>query len=99
ETLRVPRVLPRLVREAARSPPLVLHEAVAVAVAVRVDPRERGERRLPEPLDERGVVHPPPGLRDEHDEERSGIDAAVVAREPGGCGPAVANLVHDLPRL
>ena len=38
EALRVARVLPRLVLEPARRPPLVLDEAVAVAVAVRVDP-------------------------------------------------------------
>src|ERR1044071_8643488 len=58
EPLRVPRVLPGLVRQPARRPPLVLDEAVAIAVAVLVDPRKRGERRHPERLDQRTVPRP-----------------------------------------
>ena len=41
-----PRVLPRLVLEPARGAPLVLDEAVAVAVAVLVDPAQRRHGRL-----------------------------------------------------
>src|SRR5262249_19816576 len=62
EALRVARVLPGLVREPARRPPLVLHEAVAVAVAKLVDPPERTQSWLLQPADERRVVRPAPDL-------------------------------------
>ena len=53
EALRVAGVLPRLVLEPALGAALVLDEAVAVAVAVLVDPLERGERRRLQALDRR----------------------------------------------
>src|SRR4029453_19551537 len=46
EALGVARVLPGLVLEPALGSPLVLDEAVAVAVTVLVDPRERSHRGL-----------------------------------------------------
>src|SRR5205085_9939042 len=56
EALRVAGVLPGLVRQAARGAAFVLHEAVAVPVAVLVDPAQRRERRLLELPGEGGVV-------------------------------------------
>ena len=47
EALRVARVLPRLVLEPARRPPLVLDEAVAVAIAVFVDPPRAPRAQAP----------------------------------------------------
>ena len=75
EALRVARVLPRLVLEPARGAPLVLDEAVAVAVAVLVDPAQRGERRLAQLTHERVVVRPTPCLGEQHEEQRRRIDA------------------------
>ncbi len=99
EELRVVRVLPRLVLEPALRPAVVLDEAVAVEIAVLVDPAERAHRRLAQGADERGVVGPAPHLREQDEEERRRVDRAVVAREPGLRGLAGADLVDDLPRL
>ena len=99
EALRVAGVLPRLVGQAAVRPPRVLDEAVPVEVAVAVDPLEREHGRLPQPPDEHGVVRPAPGLGEKDEEERRGVDGAVVAREPELGSPTVADLVDDLPRL
>src|SRR5712691_7560253 len=62
EALRVARVLPRLVHEAVPGAPEVLDEAVAVPVAVLVDPGEPPQRGLVQPGRERRVVRPAPGL-------------------------------------
>jgi hypothetical protein len=72
EALRVVRVLPGLVLEPARSAPLVLDEAVPVAVAELVDPAERRQRRLPQDAHERRVVGPAPDLGEQHEEEGRG---------------------------
>ncbi len=99
KALRIAGVLPRLVREPAVRPPRVLDEAVPVEVTVPVDPLQREHGGLPQPPDEHGVVRPAPGLGEEDEEERRGVDGAVVAREPELGGPAVPDLVDDLPRL
>ena len=82
-----------------RGAPLVLDEAVAVAVAVRVDPLEGGQSRPAEPLRELPVARPAPDLRQEHEIQRCRVDGPVVAREPLLRGTAGAQLVEDLPRL
>src|SRR6266508_4427275 len=62
EELRVSGVLPRLVDEPTLGTALVLDEAVAVEVAVLVDPGEGAQGRLAQPAHERGVVGPAPDL-------------------------------------
>jgi hypothetical protein len=99
EALRVAGVLPRLVLEAALGASLVLDEAVAVAVAVLVDPPQRRERRLLHLAREGGVVGPAPDLGEKDEEERSRVDAPVVAVEPLQGALAPPDLVHDLARL
>jgi hypothetical protein len=99
EALRVAGVLPRLVREPGVDHPAVLDEAVPVAIAVAVDPLEREECRLAQALRERRVVGPPPGLREQHEEEGRRVDRAVVAREPELGAATLADLVHDLAGL
>ncbi len=99
EPLRVAGVLPRLVLESAHSPPLVLDEPVAVAVAVLVDPSQRRERRPAQLVDESRVVRPPPDLGEQHEEQRRRVDGAVVAVEPVRRGLAAPHLVDDLARL
>ena len=98
----VPRVLPALVGQPGGVAPLVVDEAVAVAVAGPEHPAERtihGRRQLLELR--RGERAPPPRLRREHDEQRRRVDGAVVALA-GREGPAAAvsaELVEDLARL
>ena len=99
---RVARVLPALVEQPGRRAPLVLDEAVAVAVAVRVDPLERGERVRPERADEVEVAGPAVRLVEEDQPQRRRVDRAVVrpVRELPGPGQlADAQLVEDLARL
>ena len=99
EALRVARVLPRLVEEPARRPPLVLDEPVAVAVAPLVDPRERAQRRLVQLAREAEVLRPADHLREQDEPQRCRVDRAVVDGEPALRRLAVPNLVADLPRL
>ena len=99
EALRVAGVLPRLVREPGVDHAAVLDEAVAVAVAVAVDPFEREERGLAQPARERGIVRPAPCLRHEDEVQRRRVDRAVVARKPCLRAAALTHLVDDLPRL
>ena len=99
EALRVARVLPGLVDEPALRAAPVLDEAVAVEVAVLVDPGERAQRGLPEVADERRVARPAPDLGEEDEVERRRVNRAVVAREPRFGSLAVAHLVDDLAGL
>ena len=99
EALRIVRVLPRLVVEAALGALLVLDEAVAVAIAVVVDPGQRRQRRRTKAAHEGGVVGPAPHLREQDEVERRRVDRAVVALEPRLRRLALADLVHDLARL
>ena len=99
ELLRVARVLPGLVCEPVRRPACVLHEPVAVEVAVVVDPGERCPGGRLQLADERVVARPAPDLGEEHEEERRGVDRAVVDREPRLRGLAAPQLVEDLAGL
>src|SRR5262249_30351981 len=99
EALRVVRVLPRLDLEPVLRSSVELDEAVAVEVAVLVDPTQRGQRGLLEVPCERDVVGPAEDLRDEDEVQRGRVDGAVVAGEPRLRGLALADLVRDLPRL
>ncbi len=86
------------VRRVAR----VLDEAVAVAVAVVVDPVERALDVRPDVSEELAVARAVPILAGEHHEERRRVDAAVVAAERHFAHArhlAVAHLVDDLARL
>ncbi len=98
EPLRVAGILPRVVLEPLRAP-LVLHEAVAVAVAVLVDPGERPEGGLAKTSCDLCVTRPAPHLGEQDEVQRCRIDRAVVPGEPLLRGPAGAQLVNDLPRL
>jgi hypothetical protein len=80
----------------------VLDQAVAVEVAVAVDPLERGDRRLAQLPEQVEVAGPVRVLAEQPEEQRGCVDAPVVAREgrlaePGGL--AHAQLVEDLARL
>jgi len=99
EALRVVGVLPRLVVEPSLGAAPVLDEAVPVAIAVLVDPAERGEGRLVQLVHEFGVVSPTPGLGQEDQEERRRVSGSVVAVEPLRRTLPAAYLMHDLPRL
>ena len=77
----------------------VLDEAVAVEVAVLVDPREGAHRGLPKVLDEPRVARPAPDFGEEDEVERRRVDGAVVARKPCLGALAVPNLVDDLAGL
>ena len=99
KALGVARVLPRLVREPARRPALVLDEPVAVAVAVLVDPPERAQRGLLELAHQRRVVGPAPDLGEQDEVERGRVDGPVVGAEPVLGGLAGPKLVDDLARL
>ena len=98
----VPRVPPALVAEALRRARRVLDVAVAVAVAVLVDPVERGERVVPAGAHERVVAGPAPVLGEQDQPQRRGVGGAVVRAvrllaEQGQL--AAAELVQDLARL
>ena len=99
EALRVGRVLPRLHDEAVIRAPQELDEAVPVAVAELVDPAQRLAHRRLELAHERVVARPAPGLGEQHEKQRRGVDRAVVAREPDLGSPPAAQLVDDLARL
>ena len=82
--------------------PLVLDEAVAVPIAVPVDPVEGGERVRPEPVHELAVARPVVDLAEEDEPQRRGVDAAVVRAVRQLLRRrhlADAQLVQDLARL
>ena len=99
---RGPRILPALVAQAALAPGRVLDEAVAVAIAELVDPAQRRLDVRPERADGveiAGALVVQPG---QHDEQRRGVDAAVVESEGHFAEPrhlAPPGLVQDLPGL
>src|SRR3546814_4754180 len=72
-------VLPSLVGEAAVGHPAIFDEAVAVGVAERVDPFERGEDVRPDHPDRLEIAGPAVIIARQHDEERRGVDGAVIA--------------------
>ena len=98
----VPGILPSLVSQAALCLALVFDEAVAVLVAVLVDPAQgclgRGKQLLPG----RPVVGPLQIFRVENEEQRGGVHAPVIGRMrdlPGARQLAAADLVEDLSRF
>ena len=72
-------VLPALVQQAAVGLPLVLHEAVAVPVAIAVDPVQGGLDMGPEGRDERTIAGTLIVDAGQQDKQRRGIDAALIA--------------------
>ena len=95
-------VLPALVDQPIGVAAAVFDEAVAVAVAVGLEPAQRRLDVRPE-LEHGGEIAGPLEVgAGEHDEERRGIDAAVVAAERhfAELGHlAEAHLVQDLAGL
>ena len=97
---RLTRVIDHLnaVRGAAR----ILDETVVVGVAVAVDPVKRSLDLRPDRMDEREVGRALEVGVSEHDEQRRGVDAPVVAPEwnLAQCRHFPrAHLVQDLPGL
>ena len=98
----VPRVLPALVAEALPRPRLVLDVAVAVTIAVPVDPGERGGDLVPSPENERVLAGEAPVLREEDQPERRRVGGAVVGAVRHLAQPrqlAAADFVQDLAGL
>ena len=95
-------ILPALVGEPLLGRAVVFDEAVAVGIAGPVDPGERGLDGGPQ-IHDGGVVAGALGIETrQHDEQRRGIDAAVIKAErhlAQGCHLAFAHLVQDLSRL
>ena len=99
---RVVRVLPALVHQAFGGLPRVLDEAVAVEVAVPLDPVDGGGDARPERGDEVAVAGALVVGRRQHDEERRRVVRAVVAPERDLAQRrhfAGARLVQDLAGL
>ena len=94
----VPRVLPALVGEPARVASAVVDEAVPVGVAGSGDPVDGAADGRRQALERRLVDRPPPPrLGGQADEERGGVDGAVVAA-PGrerAAAAVPAQLVED----
>ena len=75
------RILPALVLEPAQLvAALVLDVAVTIAVAVLVDPHQRGSRVRLELTDELGIAGPALVLVEQDEEERRRVGGAVVGR-------------------
>jgi hypothetical protein len=92
-------VLPALILESALGSHLVLDEAVAVPVAVAIDPLQRAEGGPSQLRHELRVAGPAPELREQYEPQRCRVDRAVVDRKPRVCSAAPADLVEDLPGL
>src|SRR5262249_44846717 len=100
---RIPRVLPALVVEAGlRVAPLVFDVAVAVPIAVVIDPVARRARFPLEPANELLVAGPALVFLEEDQKKRRGVGGSVVGRlRPllEGRHLAEPKLVQDLARL
>ena len=95
-------VLPTLVDETEFRPTSIFHETVAVDVAIMVDPFEGALDVRPNRLNEYAVTRTSVVRTGEHDEKRSGVDAAVVTFEWNFAQRghfASAGLVQHLARL
>ena len=95
-------VLPALILQALIGQPAIFDKAVAIPVAMLVDPGERSldlRHDAVQKADVAGAVEIGPG---QHDEKRRGIDAAIIMAE-GHLAQlghfAAANLVQDLAWL
>lgn len=98
----VRRVSPALVTQPFGRAGGVLDVAVAVPVAVLVDPAQRCQRVVPQAPDGLVVAGPAPVLGEQDQPELGGVSAAVVRSERflAAAGQlAAANLVQDLARL
>ena len=99
---RVLRVFPALLYQAFVAAPAVFDEAVAVEVAVAVDPLQRQQHLRPDAADEFEVAGARVVGAGQQHEQRRGVHRAVVAAErnlAGGRHLALARLVQDLARL
>jgi len=95
-------VLPALVYQPIRGVPEILDETVAIPVPITFHPAQGRLDIGPDRLDEVTVVRPLVICPSEHDEERGGVDSAVVAAEwdlAKGSHFAFAGFVQDLTRL
>src|SRR6266496_6063674 len=75
---RIVRVLPTLMDETEFRPTSIFHEAVAIDVAIMIDPCERALDVRPNRLNERAVPRTRVVRTGEHDEKRRCVDATVV---------------------
>ena len=99
---RVPGVLPALVFEPVGIAPLVFDVAVAVAIAVVVDPVHRGARLGLQSAHQLAVARPALVFLQQDQEQRRGVGGAVVGRVRRvleGGHLAEAQLVRDLAGL
>ena len=91
-------VLPALVDQSSVGGPAILDEVVTVRVAVGDDPVQGTVGVRQQGLDLVVAGAPPPGLLEQHDEQRGGVGGAVVdvaAAEHQIGREALAPLVHD----
>src|SRR6185437_6023581 len=77
----VAAVLPALVHQTFGVAPAVFHEAIAVTVALALDPLQRGFDIRPDGADLIEIARALQIGACEHDEKRRGIDAAVIMME------------------
>src|SRR5262245_32869897 len=73
-------VLPTHVLVAPRGPSLVLLKAVAIEIAVAVDPLEAPDRDVAELSENVIITHPFPCLVEEDEEERGRVGGPVIRR-------------------
>jgi hypothetical protein len=96
---RILAVLPGLVGKAGRFAPGIVEKSVAIGIAGAVDPRHGGLQRRPERPDELQVACAVGIGTRQDDEQRRGVDAAVILPEGQFVARrhlALAGLVHDL---
>ena len=98
----VATVLPTLVDQALTRPPPIFDEAIAVAVAIPINPFERRLHVRPESPNRLEIVGAFKIGACQHDKKRRRIDAAVIAAErhlPQGGHLAVARFMKNLAWL
>src|SRR5262245_14789096 len=98
----IPRVLPPLLDETGRRLTRVLDEAVAIAIAVAVDPRQRPIDVWPDVREELAIAGAFDIRARQDHEQRCRVDTAVIASERDLAEPrhlAAARLVQNLSRL
>src|SRR6202042_2509297 len=78
---RIEGILPSLIREALLGLAMIFDEAVAVAVAVMIDPGERCLGVRPQRAHRLKIAGAPKILSEQQQEEGRGVDAPVVAAE------------------
>src|SRR6516164_3215212 len=99
---RIVAVLPALIGEAMLGLAAILHEAVAIRVAIGVAPGERGFDIWPERRDGLDISGSLEIHSGQHDEKRCRVDAAVILAEGHLIEHrhfALPALVQDLARL